>query len=209
MQSPPLKSSLIYCNHFNLKWYSSTVVKALTEIPWSDLLLSRGMNFERFLFSLVPPRFVVQPNNQDGIYGKAGILNCSVDGYPPPKVMWKHAKGALGTWSIFIVVLLLSALWRIYTSVLSQVILIVLLTPTASLSLSLVLSSGYWKPPTVSPSASDGTHPDHDEWFTTHQTCPGRGSRFLPLSGFQWGGLRHQQEYGPHGQEWVYTFRLM
>lgn len=47
---------------------------------------------------LVPPRFVVQPNNQDGIYGKAGILNCSVDGYPPPKVMWKHAKAALGTW---------------------------------------------------------------------------------------------------------------
>lgn len=43
--------------------------------------------------STVPPRFVVQPNNQDGIYGKAGVLNCSVDGYPPPKVMWKHAKG--------------------------------------------------------------------------------------------------------------------
>ncbi|NWI67554.1 DSCL1 protein, partial [Todus mexicanus] len=42
----------------------------------------------------VPPRFVVQPNNQDGIYGKAGVLNCSVDGYPPPKVMWKHAKGS-------------------------------------------------------------------------------------------------------------------
>ena len=41
----------------------------------------------------VPPRFVVQPNNQDGIYGKAGVLNCSVEGYPPPKVMWKHAKG--------------------------------------------------------------------------------------------------------------------
>lgn len=39
----------------------------------------------------------MQPNNQDGIYGKAAILNCSVDGYPPPKVMWKHAKGALGT----------------------------------------------------------------------------------------------------------------
>ncbi|TNN26917.1 Down syndrome cell adhesion molecule-like protein 1 [Liparis tanakae] len=43
----------------------------------------------------VPPRFVVQPNNQDGIYGKAGILNCSVDGYPPPKVLWKHARSAL------------------------------------------------------------------------------------------------------------------
>lgn len=41
----------------------------------------------------VPPRFRVQPNNQDGIYGKSGVLNCSVDGYPPPKVMWKHAKG--------------------------------------------------------------------------------------------------------------------
>ncbi|MEQ2157536.1 hypothetical protein GOODEAATRI_002773 [Goodea atripinnis] len=43
----------------------------------------------------VPPRFVVQPNNQDGIYGRSAILNCSVDGYPPPKVMWKHARGAL------------------------------------------------------------------------------------------------------------------
>ncbi|KAM6973578.1 LOW QUALITY PROTEIN: cell adhesion molecule DSCAML1 [Aplochiton taeniatus] len=50
---------------------------------------------ERQLTVTVPPRFVVQPNNQDGIYGKAGVLNCSVDGYPPPKVMWKHAKGAL------------------------------------------------------------------------------------------------------------------
>ncbi|XP_009876063.1 PREDICTED: Down syndrome cell adhesion molecule-like protein 1, partial [Apaloderma vittatum] len=44
--------------------------------------------------TVMPPRFVVQPNNQDGIYGKAGVLNCSVDGYPPPKVMWKHAKGS-------------------------------------------------------------------------------------------------------------------
>ncbi|KAF3847712.1 hypothetical protein F7725_020740 [Dissostichus mawsoni] len=42
---------------------------------------------ERQLTVTVPPRFVVQPNNQDGIYGKAGILNCSVDGYPPPKIM--------------------------------------------------------------------------------------------------------------------------
>ncbi|XP_069752402.1 cell adhesion molecule DSCAML1-like [Narcine bancroftii] len=49
---------------------------------------------ERRLIVRVPPRFVVQPNNQDGIYGKSGVLNCSVDGYPPPKVMWKHAKGS-------------------------------------------------------------------------------------------------------------------
>uniref|UniRef100_A0A8D2JET2 Cell adhesion molecule DSCAML1 n=1 Tax=Varanus komodoensis TaxID=61221 RepID=A0A8D2JET2_VARKO len=49
---------------------------------------------ERQLIVRVPPRFVVQPNNQDGIYGKAGVLNCSVEGYPPPKVMWKHAKGS-------------------------------------------------------------------------------------------------------------------
>ncbi|XP_058866164.1 cell adhesion molecule DSCAML1 isoform X2 [Acipenser ruthenus] len=51
------------------------------------------MSRERQLIVRVPPRFVVQPNNQDGIYSKAGVLNCSVDGYPPPKVMWKHAKG--------------------------------------------------------------------------------------------------------------------
>eukprot|EP00061_Rhincodon_typus_P013557 g39996.t1 len=30
---------------------------------------------ERQLIVRVPPRFVVQPNNQDGIYGKAGVLN--------------------------------------------------------------------------------------------------------------------------------------
>ncbi|XP_041090779.1 Down syndrome cell adhesion molecule-like protein 1 homolog [Polyodon spathula] len=52
------------------------------------------MSRERQLIVRVPPRFVVQPNNQDGIYSKAGVLNCSVDGYPPPKVMWKHAKGS-------------------------------------------------------------------------------------------------------------------
>lgn len=51
------------------------------------------MNADLFRSVTVPPRFVVQPNNQDGIYGKAGVLNCSVDGYPPPKVVWKHAKG--------------------------------------------------------------------------------------------------------------------
>lgn len=44
---------------------------------------------------LVPPRFRVQPNNQDGIYGKSEVLNCSVEGYPPPKVVWKHAKGSV------------------------------------------------------------------------------------------------------------------
>uniref|UniRef100_A0A8C7IGZ7 DS cell adhesion molecule like 1 n=1 Tax=Oncorhynchus kisutch TaxID=8019 RepID=A0A8C7IGZ7_ONCKI len=48
------------------------------------------VSWERQLIVTVPPRFVVQPNNQDGIYGKAGVLNCSVEGYPPPKVMWKH-----------------------------------------------------------------------------------------------------------------------
>uniref|UniRef100_A0A3Q2G055 Down syndrome cell adhesion molecule like 1 n=1 Tax=Cyprinodon variegatus TaxID=28743 RepID=A0A3Q2G055_CYPVA len=54
-----------------------------------------SVSTERQLTVTVPPRFVVQPNNQDGIYGKSAILNCSVDGYPPPKVMWKHARGAL------------------------------------------------------------------------------------------------------------------
>lgn len=58
-----------------------------------DLLETGDLFLTTFPLSAVPPRFVVQPNNQDGIYGKAGVLNCSVDGYPPPKVMWKHAKG--------------------------------------------------------------------------------------------------------------------
>uniref|UniRef100_A0A8C9WFQ4 Cell adhesion molecule DSCAM n=1 Tax=Scleropages formosus TaxID=113540 RepID=A0A8C9WFQ4_SCLFO len=42
----------------------------------------------------VPPRFVVQPRDQDGIYGKAVILNCSAEGYPVPTIVWKYSKGA-------------------------------------------------------------------------------------------------------------------
>ncbi|XP_043927506.1 Down syndrome cell adhesion molecule isoform X2 [Protopterus annectens] len=42
----------------------------------------------------VPPRFVVQPSNQDGIYGKSVILNCSAEGYPVPTIMWNYSKGA-------------------------------------------------------------------------------------------------------------------
>uniref|UniRef100_A0A2I3HQ02 DS cell adhesion molecule n=1 Tax=Nomascus leucogenys TaxID=61853 RepID=A0A2I3HQ02_NOMLE len=45
------------------------------------------------LFS-VPPKFVVQPRDQDGIYGKAVILNCSAEGYPVPTIVWKFSKGA-------------------------------------------------------------------------------------------------------------------
>lgn len=44
------------------------------------------------LFS-VPPKFVVQPRDQDGIYGKAVILNCSAEGYPVPTIVWKFSKG--------------------------------------------------------------------------------------------------------------------
>ncbi|KAL4657330.1 hypothetical protein GN956_G4875 [Arapaima gigas] len=42
----------------------------------------------------VPPRFVVQPRDQDGIYGKSVILNCSAEGYPVPTIVWEHSKGA-------------------------------------------------------------------------------------------------------------------
>ncbi|XP_071994900.1 cell adhesion molecule DSCAM isoform X6 [Engystomops pustulosus] len=42
----------------------------------------------------VPPRFVVQPTDQDGIFRKAVILNCSAEGYPVPTIVWKYSKGA-------------------------------------------------------------------------------------------------------------------
>ncbi|CDR00536.1 unnamed protein product [Oncorhynchus mykiss] len=41
----------------------------------------------------VPPQFVVQPTDQDGIYGKTVTLNCSAEGYPRPTLVWKHSKG--------------------------------------------------------------------------------------------------------------------
>lgn len=42
---------------------------------------------------LVPPKFVVQPKDQDAIYGKAVILNCSAEGYPVPTIQWEYSKG--------------------------------------------------------------------------------------------------------------------
>lgn len=41
----------------------------------------------------VPPKFVVQPKDQDAIYGKAVILNCSAEGYPVPTIQWEYSKG--------------------------------------------------------------------------------------------------------------------
>lgn len=59
------------------------------------LLLSFLCTFSLLLLLLpaVPPRFVVQPSDQDGIYGKAVILNCSAEGYPVPTIVWKYSKG--------------------------------------------------------------------------------------------------------------------
>uniref|UniRef100_A0A673GCQ0 Cell adhesion molecule DSCAM n=1 Tax=Sinocyclocheilus rhinocerous TaxID=307959 RepID=A0A673GCQ0_9TELE len=42
----------------------------------------------------VPPHFEVQPRDQDGIYGKSVILNCSAKGNPIPTIVWNHSKGA-------------------------------------------------------------------------------------------------------------------
>lgn len=46
----------------------------------------------------VPPKFVVQPKDQDGIYGKAVILNCSAEGYPVPTIQWEYSKGKRTAW---------------------------------------------------------------------------------------------------------------
>uniref|UniRef100_A0A8C2EBQ0 Cell adhesion molecule DSCAM n=1 Tax=Cyprinus carpio TaxID=7962 RepID=A0A8C2EBQ0_CYPCA len=42
----------------------------------------------------VPPHFEVQPRDQDGIYGKSVILNCSAKGNPIPTIVWNHSKGS-------------------------------------------------------------------------------------------------------------------
>lgn len=88
------KNQVLCCKKIN-----TTNILFLPHPPDCTASLSESVFF--CFCSSVPPRFVVQPNNQDCIYGKAGVLNCSVEGYPPPKVMWKHAKGKTGAQSPF------------------------------------------------------------------------------------------------------------
>lgn len=64
-----------------------------------------NITFESTVLSLntcfaVPPKFVVQPKDQDGIYGKAVILNCSAEGYPVPTIQWEYSKGKHTAWHI-------------------------------------------------------------------------------------------------------------
>ncbi|KAL0182993.1 hypothetical protein M9458_022368, partial [Cirrhinus mrigala] len=50
------------------------------------------VKYQSQLIVRVPPRFKVQPQDQDGIYGKSVILNCSADGEPRPTIEWKYSK---------------------------------------------------------------------------------------------------------------------
>ncbi|XP_052463751.1 cell adhesion molecule DSCAM-like isoform X2 [Carassius gibelio] len=52
------------------------------------------VKYQSQLIVRVPPRFKVQPQDQDGIYGKSVTLNCSADGEPRPTIEWKYSKGA-------------------------------------------------------------------------------------------------------------------
>ena len=58
----------------------------------SQVTIKQPMNHMVTCLS-VPPKFVVQPKDQDGIYGKAVILNCSAEGYPVPTIQWEYSKG--------------------------------------------------------------------------------------------------------------------
>lgn len=147
-------------------WVASNMQRKLTE---------GGDCFTFSSFSVwlpVPPRFVVQPNNQDCIYGKAGVLNCSVEGYPPPKVMWKHAKGKT-----------------------SRHLLPQTETTEGFDTLFCMLCDFIcrcWKPTAVPPRPAHRPHPDHVERLPAYPACPWGWQRVLPLSGLQRRWLRHQ-----------------
>lgn len=52
--------------------------------------------FNRLLF-LVPPRWIVEPIDQNAIVGHAVSVSCQAEGFPIPIVTWKQSVGELLT----------------------------------------------------------------------------------------------------------------
>jgi hypothetical protein len=52
-----------------------------------------GFGCDRIFFSLVPPRWIVEPADQSVVLGKSVVLQCQADGFPKPTVTWKQAIG--------------------------------------------------------------------------------------------------------------------
>ncbi len=150
-----------------------------TKCPaWQTTLLVSPLLKLHMFFVVVPPGFRVQPNNQDGIYGKSEVLNCSVEGYPPPKVVWKHAKG------------------NIFCNCISESSISNFNKPPPKLFSSWF--GRYREPPAVPSGSTDGSHPDPVQRISADSPCFRGRPGILLVSGQQWSRVRHQQEHDAH-----------
>lgn len=47
----------------------------------------------RLYRTLVPPKWIVEPEDQSVILGNSVVIPCEADGSPPPTLLWKQAIG--------------------------------------------------------------------------------------------------------------------
>lgn len=63
----------------------------------------RFANLLTFLFSIVPPKWIVEPEDTAVLNNQLTIINCQAEGYPEPRLTWTRVSGLIFKSCVFFI----------------------------------------------------------------------------------------------------------